>query len=328
VLSSHFPGISFDERGLCKQCRDAGPLEDIEIRRAALRERLDAVLAHARGAGKGEYQCIVAFSGGKDSSFTLKLLVEHYGLRCLAVTVDNGFLSEQALVNCRLVVDALGVDHEFHRPSSAFMNTLYKESIAGGLHVQSATQRASAICNSCIGLINTHMLKLALRLGAPVIGGGYLGGQVPRGAGVMELAFGTMATTRQSTEQRYEQRLGPSAAAHMSLQPLAGTVSPSARVTVVNPLLAWVVPEEQIVRELSAFGWVRPNDTGLNSSNCRLNDLGVYMHLREHGFHPYESELAESVRNGSMSRDEALAKLQPPKPESLTFAATQLGIEV
>jgi predicted PP-loop superfamily ATPase len=328
VLSAQFPGISFDERGVCNHCREAGPLDNIEARRVDLRARLDGILKEARADAKGEYQCIVAFSGGKDSSFTLKLLIEHYRLKCLAVTVDNGFLSDQALVNCRLVTDALGVDHELHRPNSKFMKRLYSESISGGLHVQSATQRASAVCNSCIGLINTHMLKLALRLGAPVIAGGYLGGQVPRGAGVMQFTLGSMAAARQSTELRYEQRLGTSARSHMSLSPLADTVDQSARVAVVNPLLAWIVPEEKIVGELSGFGWIRPSDTGLNSSNCRLNDLGVLMHLRQHGFHPYESELAESVRNGSMSRDEALAKLEPPKPQSVGFAAARLGIEV
>ena len=53
--------------------------------------------------GTGAYDAIVAFSGGKDSSYTLKLLVEDYGLNCLAVTIDNGFISEGAFKNCRTI---------------------------------------------------------------------------------------------------------------------------------------------------------------------------------------------------------------------------------
>lgn len=329
VLSERFPGIAFDSSGVCNYCCDAGPIPDIKLRQNVLRHQLDQIIGEARSESKSEYQCVVAFSGGKDSSITLKLLTQHYGLRCIAVTVDNGFLSDQAIVNCRLIADALGVDHEFHRPNFSFMRRLYNEAATGGLQVASATKRASAICNSCISLINTHMMKLALRLGAPLVAGGYLGGQVPPGAGVMTFTHGGLVAARHAMDTVYEKRLGAEAQFYMSLASIGAAVADDRLIRIINPLLAWPIPEEDIVAELSTLGWRRPTDTGLNSSNCRLNDLGVLMHWRKHGFHPYEGELADLVRTGVMSREDALAKLdQLPTMSEVADIATRLNLAI
>ena len=43
--------------------------------------------------GRKNDHCLLGFSGGKDSSYTLWQLRERYGLRVLAVTLDNGFIS-------------------------------------------------------------------------------------------------------------------------------------------------------------------------------------------------------------------------------------------
>ena len=51
-----------------------------------------------------------------------------------------------------------------------------------------------------------------------------------------------------------------------------------------------------------------PTDTGRNSSNCRLNDLGILQHSKRFGFNPYVNELAELVRKGLMDREKALGK--------------------
>ena len=49
--------------------------------------------------GKSDYDCALAYSGGKDSSYTLYVLREIFNLRVLALVFDNGFLSDQAKKN-------------------------------------------------------------------------------------------------------------------------------------------------------------------------------------------------------------------------------------
>src|SRR5688572_20301599 len=92
VLPDSFPGIDFDENGLCSLCRAEPSVDDAKKKRAGLRSKLEDLYRSVRGSG--DYDCLVAYSGGKDSSYTLFTLKEQYGLRCLAITIDNGFVSE------------------------------------------------------------------------------------------------------------------------------------------------------------------------------------------------------------------------------------------
>lgn len=320
------PGLDIDAKGVCRFCREAPPMEAARKERAALRAEMEATIAARRGARP--YEAIVAYSGGKDSSYTLKLLVEQYGLRCLAVTVDNGFLGSGTLDNCRAVCGALGVDHMVFAPSRRFTEALYRKSAEDeSLHSAAAVKRASSICSSCITVINTHMLQQALQWGAPIVAGGYIGGQVPRDGAVMSVRPGQQARIRSKLVERFAAALGEDAKPYFELPPAAGGED-AREVTVINPMLGLVVTEEEIIRAISALGWTRPKDTGVTSTNCRLNDLGVFIHTRRHGFHPYALEIAEQLRAGTMSRAEAEEKLSRlPERAEVTWIAERIGLD-
>ena len=81
------------------------------------------------------------------------------------------------------------------------------------------------------------------------------------------------------------------------------------RINIVNPMLAFGVSEEQIIEEISKLGWRKTVDTGSNSTNCLLNDLGIAVHYKQHQYNPYVNEIAEQVRTGLMTRVEALRKV-------------------
>jgi hypothetical protein len=99
-------------------------------------------------------------------------------------------------------------------------------------------------------------------------------------------------------------------------------------VTVINPMLGLGVAEDEIIRALEPLGWTRPTDTGVTSTNCRLNDLGVFTHTRRHGFHPYAFEIAEQLRQGLMSKDEAIHKLETlPSRQDVAWLAERIGVE-
>lgn len=137
VVSSTVPGIAFDNSGLCNICQQTPPVEELVARRLHLREQMALEIDRVRGAIP--YECIVAFSGGKDSSFALKTLVEDYRLRCLAVTIDNGFISDETFKNCKLICDALSVDHLLFSPQGAFMRKMYGASaVSEAMHPKAA----------------------------------------------------------------------------------------------------------------------------------------------------------------------------------------------
>jgi acyl carrier protein len=53
---------------------------------------------------------------------------------------------------------------------------------------------------------------------------------------------------------------------------------------------------------------VRPRDTG-RSTNCLINDVGIYVHKRERGFHSYALPYSWDVRLGHKTREGALSEL-------------------
>lgn len=74
VLSENFPRIKFDEKGICNFCNDellhstnAGQIEDAK---KEIHKLFDEV------RGKSDYDAILCYSGGKDSTYTLMLAVE------------------------------------------------------------------------------------------------------------------------------------------------------------------------------------------------------------------------------------------------------------
>lgn len=325
ILPENFPGARLDEEDICAYCRALPTPEELKESRVQAKDQIEHLLNNVRG--KETYDAIVAFSGGKDSSYLLWMLSHQYNLNVLAVTIDNGFLSRGAFENCRKVVETLNVDHIFFKPASKFMKSLYSESYKGGIHIRAAATRASEICNSCIKLINTEMIRTAMRHKVKVIAGGYIGGQVPKDGSIMEINLASMAQTEGHMMGKFIERFGPEAARFMSIRSLMNEDA-EGEIYVINPLLTIEYSEAELYDKLSKIGWVRPNDTGAHSSNCRINDLGIISHIRNYGFHPYLAELADQVRWGSLSREEALRRVnEEPEWESVQDVAEKLGID-
>lgn len=328
VLPESFPGVKFDEEGVCNHCAKAPTLQEVEENVAKLhRELIEAIETNKGGR---DYDCIVAYSGGKDSSYTLKELTQTFGLKCLAVTVDNGFMSDQARINSKLVTESLGVDYQLFTPAWDFMSGMYKESIVNPeLHSKAAIKRASGICNSCIGLINVYMIRLALMHDTKLIAGGYIGGQVPKDTAILELNLDLYVKTREAMIGRYETSFGEDTRKYFDIPESLLRRSEMKKITVLNPMLALNVSEEEIIAQLEPIGWKPTKDTGSNSSNCRLNDLGIAMHYDSHGFNPYVFEISEQVRHGLMTREVALKKaLSIPSMDEVKWQAKKLGIEL
>ena len=61
------------------------------------------------GQGK-EYDCVIGLSGGVDSSYLAYVLVKTYGLKPLAVHLDNGWNSKLAVKNIHNIVSSLDID--------------------------------------------------------------------------------------------------------------------------------------------------------------------------------------------------------------------------
>src|SRR5882672_9375638 len=129
ALPETFPGIEFHETEGCNYCIYHTHFAQRQQRfREQLKAGFEAVVEEARRT-RDNHHAILCYSGGKDSTFLLHLLRTEYNLDVLAYTMDNGFISPQALRNISTIVDRLGVDHIFVRPRSGLMNRMFREAL-------------------------------------------------------------------------------------------------------------------------------------------------------------------------------------------------------
>ena len=82
--------ISFDSKGTCNICLQHSEKKE-KINWESKKEELKKLISEHKG--KFEYDCIIPFSGGKDSTWTLYYLNNVCKIHPRVVRFDDGFLS-------------------------------------------------------------------------------------------------------------------------------------------------------------------------------------------------------------------------------------------
>lgn len=111
VMDTSDPEITFDENGVCNHCHtyDRMVRQYVVDGEAGLRE-FERIAEKIRRDGQGkQYDCVIGISGGVDSTF-VAYQVKKYGLRPLAIHVDNGWDSELAVKNIEETLKRLNID--------------------------------------------------------------------------------------------------------------------------------------------------------------------------------------------------------------------------
>ena len=321
VLPESFPGIEFDAKGRCNHCR----AQQGVTARSGGEQRLSELIAEHHG--QADYDALVAFSGGKDSSYVLYLLRRRYDLRLLALTFDNGFIPETAWRNTRAVTEALGIDHLVFRPAFGLLRRLFAGAAQGDHFPPVALQRASAICTACMSLVKLTTWRESMLRRIPFVVYGWSPGQAPPAGALFRhnpemlhlMEEAQLDPLRSILDEEVEQYRIP---AHLR-------DDPERMPYHVNLFGLLPYDEAAATAALAELGWQRPPDTDPNSTNCQLNTLANLLHRKRYGYHPYAFELAQLVRQGYLAREEALARLEPEEdPARARAVAERLGIRL
>ncbi len=310
ILPETFPGVTFDDKGVCNHCAKMPAREErLHEDKKRYEGKFLELLERVRGsAGASDYDVLMAYSGGKDSTYTMYLLKAKYGLRILALSLDNGFVSETARKNIAEVTKRLGVDHVFFRPRWDLLRAIFSRAATDAVFPRKTLERASTICTACISLVKSTCLKTALDRRIPMIGFGWSPGQAPVQSSIMKNNLSLVKMTQKAWLEPLRAIAGDDIAAYF-LGERHFALPADAYPYNVHPM-AWEYYEEKmILAEIAKLGWEEPRDTDTNSSNCLLNAFANDVHLRKFGFHPYVWEIANMVRDGVMSREDGYAKI-------------------
>jgi len=323
VLPDTFPTIDFDDRGVCNYCRSFRGEEHQEELKKRYREKMEKLLAVPKG--KGDYDVLMAYSGGKDSTYTLDLFKNYFHLRVLALTFDHGFVSPYAIKNITKVVEKLGVDHILFKPNFEMMKKVFVASVKENIYSPKTLERASTICTSCMNMVKFITLKITLEKEIPFIGYGWSPGQAPIQSAVMKNNAEFIKAIQKALFEPLYEKLGNEIKPYFLGS--AFFEHPDRFPHNLHPLAIFDYNEEKIYGRIKELGWNPPEDTDPNSTNCLMNAFANQVHQEQYRFHPYAFEIAGLVRMGVLSREEGLNRLaQPGDPVLIGRVKEKLGI--
>jgi len=155
-LPETYETIEFDAAGVCNICRGAVHKQQA-INWDERKLLLDKLIEKYRG--KSDYDCIVPFSGGKDSTFQLYYLMKEYKLKPLVVRFNHGFMRQVVEENNQRTFKKLGVDVLEFTPNWKIVKRLMLESF----------KRKTDFCWHCHTGIYSYPLRVALMYKIPLV---------------------------------------------------------------------------------------------------------------------------------------------------------------
>ena len=148
--------LTFDEEGVCSVCRQVEFKEE-KIDWDDRRKQLDGLIDEY--ANKGLYDCIVPFSGGKDSVFQLWYIRRILKLKPLVVRFNHWGYRPKVEDNNTMVFKKLGVDVVEFQPNFHVVRELMLESF----------KRRGDFCWHCHTGIYAGVMHMAVRFQVPLL---------------------------------------------------------------------------------------------------------------------------------------------------------------
>lgn len=300
VLTENHPDIAFNDQGVCNYCLEFDATPEYQQMNQGGEDEFVRLLQEHRG--RGEYDCLVMLSGGKDSTYALYLLKKRYGLNVLGFTFDNHFESEAALANVRQAVDALEVDYLYLRP--VHLKQLFRFLLQNRMD-------PSTLCIFCKRAMGHAAWEAANKFGAGLIVSGDTKGQRypmrrPMAPGA-DLYYQEAAALIQ-TQAEFE----PLLPIYLDNRLYDSPQMAQDGIRFVSPYhyMAW--DAQQIMDVLKReIDWQAPSrDYPRTGTNCRMSLVNAYISRQKYGFSWYDTEMSTLIRYGEITRQDALQRLE------------------
>lgn len=333
VLPEAYPGIEFDEDGVCNFCHTyKTKKEEAAADHFENEQELIACLEKYRNSNNN-YDVLIPLSGGVDSCNVLVTIVEKYGLKPLGFHNDQGYEDEVATNNVRNLCETMGVDLVIARQDMEFMKKLYK-------YINESKVKGLNSCYVCGNILYINALEMADRYHIPLVINGYSKGQAVQisdiGKGV-EALEALLDVIKETGDKEFfnkfidkykilDKRIG-----YRTRKDLEKDVDYEKILFVPFYVFNFYKIDKALLRKQmeARFDW-KPQSISYpgRTTNCKMIWLNTYMDLKKMGYSCYHLEYAELVRRGEFTREQALRDLEfTPPPGLIEQLAQEIGID-
>lgn len=330
ILPDTHETIAFDENGVCNICRNAEKKHKT-INWTERKRMLDEIVEQYRGSG--QYDCIVPFSGGKDSTFQLWYVITQLKLKPLVVRFNHfGYRPLVDENNTRtfkiLGADVLDFTANWHVVKKLMLASL---------------QKTGDFCWHCHTGVFAHTMQIAVRYNIPLVIWGESSSEYR--------AYHSFDELEELNNKLFNEMINLSITADDMHAYLGGSVSKRDLMPFVFPsdeelnrihaksiwlgnYIEWNTKQnvEIIKREL---GWKGQDVEGIppeydyEKIECRFQGIRDYCKYIKRG-HGRTNHLAcIDIRNGDLDRESGLRLAQQydgKRPASLDYFLEILGI--
>lgn len=342
LMPDSLPGSDFDSEGICSWCRQAYPVYTVKGEQV-LKNKLVGIGSH-----KGEADCLVGLSGGKDSTYALYRLVKHYKIKAEAFIYTHDGSRDFAVNNAIQTCKILGVKlHQVSLPKHTHM-----DSFLNFFKAWLAKPDAISAGMTCVACKHLHILgsRLATKRRIPYIvwsstpleyspflairHKGNASNQFQREGMLrsgMQLAKATLSSSRFA--QGLLRQPCTSVLGCLAVFPNSSFLRK--RYPRVKPLMFYSYEKwdpgkilDTIITELE---WKIPAEIKEDwHTDCVFNVFKEYMFQKMYGVSYTDAHLSNQIRHAYLSRSDAMQKLKESKQfysASLVPALKFLGAE-
>lgn len=336
VLPETMPFIEFDAQGVCNYCRNYVPIE-IQGHEALLE------LADRYRSSDGRPDCLVTFSGGRDSSFGLHYVKTVLKMNPIAYTYDWGMVTDLARRNQARLCGRLGVEHILVSANIAKKRANIRKNVLAWLQRPDLGTVPLFMAGDKQYFYYANQLKKQTGIQITVLGenllettkfkSGFCGVQPSFGTGhTYTLSFMNKARLALYYGRQY---LSNPAYLNSSLWDTLGAfasyyIIPHNNVNLYSYVM-W--NEQEIVSTLRReYDWEVAIDT---QTTWRIGDGTAafynYIYYCVAGFSENDTFRSNQIREGMITREEAMAKIDEenqPRFESIQWYCDTIGIDM
>ena len=302
ILPENYPNITFNDKGVCNYCVD----NQNKISKSYLKKlESDLEKTLRRYKNKGEYDCLIGLSGGKDSTYLLYLLVKKYKLNVLAVTIDNGFLSEVVYNNIKKTVNVLSVDHIFFKPDENIYKKIFSYVFTNFFDRDLSKTSDFLVCHKCFRVLICSLIRIAIDKDVPII--------VLAASPDQERDFGFYKFPKSKISQKFFvpkefKNILNDKEINYFWNPKFKNVKkiPS----ILFPFHVLDYDSDKITKKVVDIGLIDKGKANSWVTNCYITKLMVYLDMRVLGYFAWINNICRDIRNGKINRLKALSILK------------------
>jgi len=302
-ITSHYPGITISNEGLCGFCENINSFKTHINNYFKTMQELESIIKEANKEKKSPYDCLLLYAGGRGTAYALYQLKE-MGFKVLTLTYNNGYFSKTDLKNIKEITSKLGVDHEV--VTHPYTDQILKESI----------KAASTVCRGCFHISSSLAAEYAYTHDIKVVIGATLSrGQIIENRLLMFLQRGITDVQELEHEIKEMQKITPQID-----KPIFDLIDIDVvtdgqvhdKVKFLDFYRYCDISNKEMIAYLDNRDpyWKTRKYYAIYSTNCPIKQIGDYGHLQLQGFHYYGAATSWEKRLDHLTMENVKEDLQ------------------